>query len=82
MDARFLSAFDTNSDLTAFTDADGNTITYAYRLPGQLTQIFLPANPTVAVLTNTYDSMGRVMSQSGSIPGLQTIILPAPAQKK
>ncbi len=60
---------DTNGDLSEFTDANGNLTTYSYALPGQLTQVFLPTNPTIAILTNVFDSLGRVKTQSGADTG-------------
>jgi RHS repeat-associated protein len=62
-------AIDANSNLTEFTDANGKTTTYAYEVPGQLTQYFLPANPSVAFVTNTYDFLGRVMTQTPANQG-------------
>ncbi len=59
-------------NLTAFTDAEGKDITYQYAFPGQLTKMFLPANPTVALVTNFYDSLGRVKAQEGANTGLYT----------
>ncbi|MBX9567463.1 MAG: hypothetical protein K2X77_01150 [Candidatus Obscuribacterales bacterium] len=60
---------DGSGNLTEFTDAEDKTITYDYALVGQLTQIFLPENPATAFVTNTYDSLGRVMTQTGSNTG-------------
>ncbi len=60
---------DPDKNLVAFTDTEDNTISYQYSAPGLLSQIFLPANPTVAVMTNTYDSLNRVKTQSGSNTG-------------
>ena len=58
------------TNLTAFHDALGQTITYNYDTSGtfdtagHLTQIFYPANPAAAFVTNSYDRLGRVSSQS------------------
>ncbi|MGH7484017.1 MAG: RHS repeat-associated core domain-containing protein, partial [bacterium] len=56
-------SLDGDSNLTTFTDTLSNSTTYAYDQPGRMTQIFLPAAPTTAVVTNTYDSLGRVQTQ-------------------
>ncbi|NJL71781.1 MAG: RHS repeat protein [Candidatus Competibacteraceae bacterium] len=52
-----------SNELVTFTDANGEDTTYDYNGDGRLTQIFYPANPLVAFVTNTYDSLGRVMEQ-------------------
>ena len=60
---------DTSGNLTAFTDAEDNTTTYDYLSPSLLANIYLPANPTESIFTNSYDSLARVMSQSRSNAG-------------
>ncbi|MBY0551507.1 MAG: hypothetical protein K2W95_29770 [Candidatus Obscuribacterales bacterium] len=60
---------DGSGNLTAFTDAETNTISYDYSSPGLLTELFLPANPTDAFITNEYDSLGRITSQIPSDRG-------------
>jgi RHS repeat-associated protein len=65
-------AFDANNQLTGFTDALSNKTTFAYNLPGQMISYFLPQNPNNALLTNTFDTLGRVSSQAdayGNIRG-------------
>lgn len=54
-------------ELTSVEDPMTNTTTYSYNDPsyrGQLYQVFQPANPTTAVLTNSYDSLGRIETQT------------------
>jgi RHS repeat-associated protein len=54
---------DTNMNLTTFTDADGKNTTYQYDQPGRITKVFRPANPSTAILTNLYDTLGRIKEQ-------------------
>src|SRR5262249_27024432 len=54
---------DGNKNLTTFTGANSKSTTYSYDVAGRLTQIFKPANPASAIVTNTYDSLGRVQTQ-------------------
>ena len=58
--------FDANTNLTSFTDANSKQATFSYDVPGRLTQAFYPANPSVAFLTNAYDSLGRVKTQNNA----------------
>jgi RHS repeat-associated protein len=58
--------YDANSNLSSFTNTLNATTTYAYGLPGQMTQMFLPSFPTTAVVTNTYDYLNRVVSQTNA----------------
>jgi RHS repeat-associated protein len=53
----------TGSDLTAVRDPRLNSTTYSYVSPGRMQRIFYPSNPTVAFVTNTYDTLGRVREQ-------------------
>jgi RHS repeat-associated protein len=65
---------DSNDTLTQFTDANGKTTSYQYGSSLQLEKYFLPAfpDPTTPFVTNTYDSLGRIMSQAIQYPGLPT----------
>jgi RHS repeat-associated protein len=56
--------FDIHGNLTGFTDALSNETTFSYVSAGRITSIFLPANPTSAIVTNTYDSLSRVETQT------------------
>ncbi|MFM0047294.1 RHS repeat-associated core domain-containing protein [Paraburkholderia sediminicola] len=58
--------YDTSSNLSSFTNTLNASTTYAYGLPGQLTQMFLPSFPSIAAVTNTYDYMNRVAIQSNA----------------
>jgi len=54
----------TDDDLTTFTDTQEEDTVYVYDEPGRLEQIFYPAFPIDAYVTNVHDSLGRVMSQT------------------
>ena len=56
--------YDGAGNLSTFTDPLGQVTTYAYDLPGRLTNIFYPWSPVVPLVTNTYDSLGRVRTQT------------------
>ena len=55
--------YDASGDLTGFKDAASNATTFAYDVPGRMTKVFYPSNPTIAFVTNTFDSLGRVSVQ-------------------
>ncbi|MGH9551363.1 MAG: DUF6531 domain-containing protein, partial [Terriglobales bacterium] len=55
---------DGNKNLTSCTDTLSHAISYSYDVPGRMTQFFLPQNPTSAMVTNVYDSLGRVKTQN------------------
>ena len=57
-------AYDTNGNLDTFTDAAAKSTTFQYDLPGRLTKFYYPSNPSTAFVTNLYDSLGRVQTQS------------------
>ncbi|MCA7888658.1 RHS repeat-associated core domain-containing protein [Burkholderia contaminans] len=58
--------YDANGNLTTFTDTLSKSTAYGYGLPGQLTQIFYPSFPSTAGVTNVYDSLGRVQTQTNA----------------
>lgn len=62
-------AVDSNGNLVSFSDPLGHTHTFEYVLPGQLTKIYLPKNPTIAIVENTYDTLGRLKTQKGADTG-------------
>lgn len=51
------------NNLTSVTDLNGKIWTYEYDQPGRMTKHFKPANPTTAIVTNVYDSLGRIKQQ-------------------
>jgi RHS repeat-associated protein len=66
--------------LLQFNDLLGNATTYAYdntwlttNKAAMLTQFFLPQNPSNAVCTNTFDTLGRVASQKNIFNNTWTI---------
>ncbi|MBK7473297.1 MAG: RHS repeat protein [Betaproteobacteria bacterium] len=56
--------YDANGNFASYTNATGGTATYQYDLLGRLTANFFPSNPGVAYITNVYDSLGRVKTQT------------------
>ena len=59
-------SFDVDGNLSSFTDAESEVTTYEYDIPGRMTKIFLPLNPSTAVTTNVFDSLGRVKTQANT----------------
>ncbi|GAB1719359.1 MAG: hypothetical protein NTAFB09_10900 [Nitrosospira sp.] len=57
-------AYDGSGNLSTFTDAAGKSTTFQYDLPGRMTKLFYPANPTLATITNVYDTLGRIQTQT------------------
>lgn len=55
--------YDATGNLTSYTNAAGKVTTYNYDAPGRLTQIFSPAHPTQAQVTNTYNALDQVVLQ-------------------
>lgn len=58
--------YDVNGDLTAFNNALTAPSAYQYDIPGRLAKIFYPTNPSVAFVSNVYDTLGRVQSQTNA----------------
>jgi RHS repeat-associated protein len=56
--------YDAAGNLETFKNANLDTTTFKYDLPGRITQVFYPSNPTVPFLTNVYDSLDRVQTQT------------------
>lgn len=50
--------------LASFTDANGQATTYGYTSDGRMEKMYLPENPTTAIFTNVYDTLGRVKQQT------------------
>ncbi|QID19401.1 RHS repeat protein [Nitrogeniibacter mangrovi] len=59
-------AYDANGNLVTFTDALSEDTTFSYDQPGRLSQVFYPTRPTTPFLTNVFDSLGRVQSQTNA----------------
>lgn len=55
---------DASHNLVTVTDPNSKNWTYEYDSPGRMTKLFKPANPLVAIVTNTYDSLGRIKEQA------------------
>jgi len=58
--------YDTAGNLTQFNNPLNSAYKFSYSQPGQLYQTFTPTQPTSAFLTNTYDSEGRVKTQTNA----------------
>jgi len=69
-------AYDAGGNLATFTDATAKATTFQYDLPGRMTKVFYPSNPTTAFAANVYDSLGRVQTQSDANGKLYTGLLP------
>ncbi|AMM12940.1 hypothetical protein AX768_01230 [Burkholderia sp. PAMC 28687] len=59
-------AYDASGNLTTFTDATSKNTTFAYSLPGRISSIYYPSFPTVAAVTNVYDTLDRVSKQTNA----------------
>jgi len=64
--------YDASHDLTSFTDANTRVYTYYYDQPGRMTKYYKPQNPTTAFMTNVYDSLSRVKTQSDALGHIWT----------
>lgn len=58
--------YDGAGNLASFSDPLGNATTFAYASPGLLTQVFYPSNPGSPFVSNTYDTVGRVQTQTSA----------------
>lgn len=56
-------SYDLNGRLEAITDPLENDTTFSYDAAGLMKSYFMPENPTVPMVVNTYDTLGRVASQ-------------------
>lgn len=57
-------AYDSTGNLISCRDTMGRETTYEYDSSSRLEKIFLPENPTSQIVTNAYDSLGRVETQT------------------
>ena len=55
---------DSSGNLTKFRDTLGAETRYEYDSASRMEQIFLPENPSSTIVTNEYDSLGRVKTQT------------------
>lgn len=53
----------TSRNLVSVTAPNGKVYSFEYDQPGRMTKFFNPANPTVPIAVNTYDSLDRVKEQ-------------------
>ena len=58
--------YDGRGNLASATDPLGNVTRFVYDGASRLTQIFYPANPGNAFVTNSYDGIGRVNGQANA----------------
>jgi len=56
--------YDAQGNLTTFTDATSKNTTFQYDQPGRLVRLYYPSAPSTAFLTNVYDTLGRVRTQT------------------
>ncbi|MEW8027273.1 MAG: RHS repeat-associated core domain-containing protein [Candidatus Thiodiazotropha sp.] len=56
--------YDADGNLAAYTNAADRITTFGYDLPGRLTQIFTPEQPTHARITNLYNDLDQVVQQT------------------
>lgn len=66
---------DASNNLTGVTDPNSKTTTYSYVSSGLLLSIFRPANPSSAVITNTYDALNRIKQQTDAYSNAWTYYL-------
>lgn len=63
--------YDASGNLSSFTNAEFDVTTYDYTAgTGLLTKVFKPSFPTIALISNTYDSLNRVKEQQTTSGGL------------
>lgn len=60
-------AYDGNNNLIGTIDPLQQVTNYAYSVPGQLTQIFYPSNPTIPFVSMGYDTLGRPNNQADAL---------------
>jgi len=57
-------AYDAAGNLTAVTDCNLNTTAFEYDADGMIARIYYPSHPANPFVTNTYDALGRVETQT------------------
>lgn len=65
----------TSNNLTTVTDQMNEDTVFVYDAPGRMTQIFRPANPAAAIVTNVYDALNRVKQQTDGSSNVWTYYL-------
>jgi RHS repeat-associated protein len=63
-------AYDSNDNLVNVTDQDGFTTRFEYDQPGRIAKFYQPSFPTTPVVSNTYDTLGRVKTQTSAAGNL------------
>jgi RHS repeat-associated protein len=63
-------AYDGNDNLISATDPDGFTTRFEYDQPGRITKFYQPSFPSTPVVSNTYDTLGRVKTQTSAAGNL------------
>ncbi|MET3228371.1 UNVERIFIED_ORG: RHS repeat-associated protein [Burkholderia sp. 1263] len=62
--------YDSSDNLVNVADADGFTTRFEYDQPGRMTKFYQPGFPNTAVVTNVYDTLGRVKTQTSAAGNL------------
>jgi len=68
-------SYDMDENLETATDPESNDTIFEYDDPGRMIKIYRPANPTTAVVTNTYDSLNRVKEQTDAYSNVTTLYI-------
>ena len=56
--------YDAAGNLTGFTNAESDATTFEYDIDGRMTKIFYPSFPLTPFVTNVYDTLDRVLTQT------------------
>ena len=62
--------YDSKDNLITETDPDGFTTRFEYDMPGRMTKFYQPSFPNTPVVTNAYDTLGRVQTQTSATGNL------------
>ncbi|MGA7813495.1 RHS repeat-associated core domain-containing protein [Caballeronia sp.] len=58
--------YDGNDNLVSETDPEGFATRFEYDQPGRMTKFYQPSFPNTPVVSNTYDTLGRVKTQTSA----------------
>lgn len=58
--------YDQNGNLATYRNALNNDTNYVYDVPGRMIQLKYPSFPSTPAMSNTYDSLGRVKTQTNA----------------